>query len=304
MKFKKYVDAITEALNLHKEQIDLLEKRLAEEQDKFRERVLSMAGVYTESYIEEFKKNYKLPMDFKAEMAKLSNVAMTEVTDNLEAIKRRLDAFFNAPVRQEFANKVNSIAITGLALTDREFRILKDSASSYLEMRLLNQLAESRSRMEKVVEIDKQTGTPERKNMKVANPFLGLEVPDIDEIYSAFESYSMNAKRFADSYCGENTGLKQFLDDVPIPLAVTADSYFRNKADESFLSVMEKAVTLLPKAEKKTLTEKDKKLIDTLIDPRYPNLAKDTARTLAESSPEIEELLKLDPRYREFLEEE
>lgn len=305
MRYKKYVEAITKSLSEYKVQIDALEKRLAAEQEKFKEQLAGMVGKFTTEYIAEFKKNYKLPTDYKAEMEKQRSIALPVVVQNLEAIEKQLNAFFNAPVRQEFANKINSISTTGLALTDREFRILKESASSYLEIRLLNQLAETRSKQEKAVTVNSQTGMPESQNKEVANPYMGIEIPNIDVIYNAFDSYAMNARRFVKSYSGVEVGLKQFLDDTTTALAATADSYFRNKAAERFSEVMSKAVSILPEYKKKSkLTESDMQLIDALIDPKYPTLAGDTVKIIAEHSPEIGGLLKLDPRYKDFLEEE
>ena len=46
----------------------------------------------------------------------------------------------------------------------------------------------------------------------------------------------------------------------------------------------------------------DKKFIDTIIDPRYPSLAKDKVKALAEADSNIESLLLLDERYNKYLE--
>ena len=55
--------------------------------------------------------------------------------------------------------------------------------------------------------------------------------------------------------------------------------------------------------EKRELTENDKKFIDTLVDSKYPSLAKDRVKALAEADADIESLLLLDERYSKYLEE-
>lgn len=82
------------------------------------------------------------------------------------------------------------------------------------------------------------------------------------------------------------------------------DSYFRNHADEAFSKVMEKANSILPESKiKRELTENDRKFIDTLIDSKYPSLARDRVKALAEADTDIESLLLLDERYNKYLEE-
>ena len=83
------------------------------------------------------------------------------------------------------------------------------------------------------------------------------------------------------------------------------DSYFRNKKDEEFTKVMEKANSILPESKiKRELTEYDKRLLDTLVDSKYPSLAKDRVKALADADADIGSLLSLDERYKGFLEEE
>ena len=67
---------------------------------------------------------------------------------------------------------------------------------------------------------------------------------------------------------------------------------------------MEKANSILPESKiKRELTENDKKLIDLLIDEKYPSLAKERAKELAEADTDIGELLALDERYKGIFEE-
>ena len=51
------------------------------------------------------------------------------------------------------------------------------------------------------------------------------------------------------------------------------------------------------------LTENDKKMIDLLIDEKYPSLAQSRAKELAEADTDIGELLALHERYKGIFEE-
>ena len=224
----------------------------------------------------------------------------------LELIKKQLDSYFNAPVKADFANKINAIKLSGLQLSDTEFQILQQSATSYMERRLLNQLAESRTKTERKAVLNKQSGEPEYQTVQTADPYIRMELPDIDSIYKAYKSYRTAARGLLYSYAGHNAELSDMLENnIPNYVAINMDSYFRNGHEQEFAKVMDKANSILPESKiKRELTENDKRLIDTLIDPKYPSLAKSKVREIAENSPELSELFLLDSRYSGFLEEE
>lgn len=305
MRYKTYIQKISEALEVYRADIIVLAKQHLSEVEKMEQKVKNMAGKYTPEYIEQYKKEQRFSTDYKARMNEYRSKAESVVMHNLEIIEKQLNGFFNAPVSPDFANKINSIAITGLVLNDAEFKILQESASTYMEMRLLNQLAQSRTKEGHGVEIDEK-GTPKYTEKKVSDPYLYLEVPDINVVMKAFEEYEQSAKYLLNNYSGENAELYSFLENGAEQfISITADAYFRTKHPEKFIEVMDKANSILPENKmKRKLTEQDIKFIDTIIDPKYPSLAKAAVKEIAEHSPDIGELLRLDPRYREFLEEE
>ena len=154
-----------------------------------------------------------------------------------------------------------------------------------------------------VVELD-NSGQPHRKETDICNPYY-LEVPNLEETYKEFENYKQSARGLLYSYSGQKAEMSHLLDNnTPNYISVSMDSYFRNRKEEEFTKVMEKANSILPESKiKRELTENDKKLIDLLVDSKYPTLAKDRVRTLAEADADIGELLALDERYKGFLEE-
>ena len=99
----------------------------------------------------------------------------------LEMLEKQLDKYFNAPINPDFANKIMTIKLSGLQLTNLEFKILQDSATSYMERRLLNQLAESRTKTERKAVINKESGEAEYKTEQALDPYINLELPNIED---------------------------------------------------------------------------------------------------------------------------
>lgn len=310
MRFKKYIAQITEKLREHIGAVDSLEEIYKSEEQTIKDKAKEMEGTYLPKYIEEYKKQRPHITDYAGKLKEAIETNAPIVLHYIDLIKRELDSFFASPVRTEFANKITTIKLSGLELSNREFRLLQEQAQGYTELRLLNQLATTRTRKEDAVAIDGD-GEPKRVKVQKEDPFFGIALPDIDEVYNAFEHYAMNARRVVTQYCGQNAKLLQFLDNkyseiaVSLPEAMTANVYFKNGADAKFLEVMEKATASMPEAKvKRELTVNDKKVIDLLIDENYPSLAIAKAKQIAEAMPEIRELLLLDERYAKYIEAE
>lgn len=303
MRYEYYVRKITEALEKYKKEVDALEKTYLLEKQKVENYAKDMSGKWTEEYIEKYcmenNPNYK----YKNQLSETRKSTEPVVLHYIEMLKGTIDRYFNAPVKTDFANKITTIKLSGLQLSDLEFKVLQDSATSYMERRLLNQLAVSRTTDNGVMVQNAETGETEYK--KVSNPYLQLELPNIEDTYNAFNKYTQYAKGLLYEYAGEYAKLAHLLDtETPEYVAINMDAYLKCEADKEFKKVMEKANSILPESKiKRELTENDKRFIDTLIDPKYPNLEKEKVKKLAECDTDIETLLLLDERYRGFLEE-
>ena len=105
-------------------------------------------------------------INYKARLQGTRAAVEPIVLHYLEMLEKQLDKYFNAPINPDFANKIMSIKLSGLQLTDLEFKILQDSATSYMERRLLNQLAESRTKTERKAVINKDLVKPSTKRNK------------------------------------------------------------------------------------------------------------------------------------------
>ena len=303
MTYRKYVARITKELAEYRDAIDKLEQDYKAEQARHEKEIDEMRGKYTEQNIEEYKQNLKIITPYTPKMSALRAKTAPIVSHYLELIEKQLNNYFNAPVRTEFATRINSIAITGLALSNTEFKILQESATSYMERRLLNQLAESRKKEERRAALNRETRETEWVQEKVADPYIYVEVPSIEHIYDAFNDYKRNVEFLLNGYSGKKAELAECLESgMPSYMSITADNYFRNNHANIFLEVMDKANSILPESKtKKELTEQDRKLIDVLIDPKYPTLAKDTVKQISLNSPELAELFSLDERYADFV---
>lgn len=305
MIYKNYVSKITEALKKYKNDIDMLEKSYHSECEKVRTKANNMKGKWTDEYCSEYIKENIPDSTYKAKMQSMRAKAEPTVLHYLEMLKKSLDGYFNAPVRSDFANKIMTIQMTGLQLSNLEFSILSDSVSSYMEARLLNQLGLSRTKAGVVTELD-SNGVPHSKKADVLNPYYNKELPNIEETYNAFDNYKNAAKSLLYSYSGDNAEMSHLLEEeIPRYVSVSMDSYFRTGHEKAFLRAMDKCASILPESKVKlTLNENDKALIDLLIDSKYPSLAKDRVKELALADSHIASLLALDERYSGFLEEE
>ena len=323
MNYKNYFEKTMEALKEYEKSVDVLIPQYQAEVSRHNAELESMKGKYTDSYIAEERAKWKPSKDYQrlldAEREKRSSI--TE--HYLELLKKNLDGYFNSPVSQEFANKITSIKLMGLQLTNREFMLLQESAVTYMERRLLGQLADNRTKNETRTVLNQPkldgnqtvSGALETVRMDVGNPFSGVDVPDIESIYRVYEEMKNNVHTGLQWYCGEELQFKEFVgydggDFGSIAGVTHAAKCFdvnKNTSYQTFLSTMEKAVGILPQSKvKQKLTEKDRKFIDALIPAadyeKYPTLARGRAVEMARVSAEVASLLLLDSRYKEDVE--
>ena len=146
MKYKNYTEKITRALKEYKEKIDIQEAMYVQEKKTIQAKAEEMKGQWTDEYIEKYLAENNPHSKYKKQMQDIRAIYEPTILHYLELIKKQLDGYFNAPVKTDFANKISAIKLSGLQLSDTEFQILQQSATSYLERRLLNQLAESRTK--------------------------------------------------------------------------------------------------------------------------------------------------------------
>lgn len=327
MNYRKLMEQIFAELAEYKRSIDgwIVPQYLRE--CKMRdEKVQKMQEKYTNEYIQEYIKNWKPDTDYGELIRTAREQRYTAAKDCLDQIKQELNEYFSAPASPDFATALSGIKALGLNLTNLEFSLLGNTAKSYLDRRLLNELATTRC-TEVVKAKLNQDSEPEAARVSKPIPFTGIFVPDIEKVYDSFQSVINAIDTAFTGYCGENYVLK----DIIFPLSeateqantrleseygIVPQKQTRNITDiiqmsgaekcfdknyapyVAFIEAMDKIESIMPKPPKKTtLTNADAALIDTLIDQKYPSLAQDTAIKIAKADERLAELLLLDPRY-------
>lgn len=303
MRIKKYIKKIANILKEWKVSVDTLEEKYLREKSDLEKYCTEKAKQWKQEYIEQYMKENSPTEKYIIAYRAAREPVQIAIERNLSLILNRLDSFFGAPVSPEFANTIMVTKLTGLHLSDLEFQLLKNSVSTYAEARLLNQLAISRTKQINSIQIEKD-GTLERALKDMKDPYLHLEIPDMDTVYKNYEHFKNSALRMANSYVGKSGTLNFALEQsLPTYLCVTSESFIRNHEDEKFLEIIEKANNALCVKKRKVYTEEDKKIVDSLIDPRYAP-SKEKVYSVAAIHEEIEELLRLDPRYTKFFDDE
>lgn len=304
---KSNMDHITRALKEHKANIDGNVKFFTAENKAFNDEIEGMKGKYTEEYIEETRRNHTPKIDYKAAMIKSQKTATAAVKKYADIIREEIEAFYNAPVSPEFANKVNAIAITGMPLTDREFDMLARSCSSYMEARILAHMAESR---EKETTINKVNiaGEVEAQKTTTPTPYYLPDMVSLDECEKALETYINHANDFIQGYCGENAELYDYRTcnntslSYDRAVASTHANFLQNAYDADFTSIIDRMNKLAhSNVEPEPLTADEIGIIDGLIDPKYKYMAPGEVKRLSAENEMIRDMLMRDERYKQYV---
>lgn len=331
MKYKRLMGKIMEQLSEYKGVVDALSTSYQAEIEKREAQLEDMKDTYTESYISENRKHWEPKKDY----TKAINAAREKHQRNafvyLDQIKGEMDEYFSVPVYSGFSTTVTAIKALGLTLSDREFEVLQGAAGGYFGLRLLNELAVSRTKTGQETELE--NGEVKRKEKETKIPYGGVELPDIEKAYDSLQDVKNAVNIAFEGYCGEGYELKdivfplskatektnaklaatygvqpqkQMRDAVTISKMATSTKCFdeNHSAYAAFSEMMGGLEATTPRPERKTtLTDSDKALIDALIDPRYPSLAQDKVVKIASLDERLGNILALDRRYKDYAKE-
>lgn len=325
MKYQKNLQRIMQELSRYKEKVDEMATAYVTEKTRFEKSLEDMRGKYTPEYIEESRKNWQPKMNYRGLIDFAREVHQKNAMSYFDKIKSELDGYFSAPVNADFASTLVAVKTLGLNLTNYEFSLLQSSSNGYMGRRLLNELAVSRTKTEQRAELE--NGEMKRTEKETKIPYGGVELPDIEKAYDSLQSVKNAINIAFKGYCGEGYELKdivfplskateetnaklaaaygvqpqkQTLDAVTISKMATSAKCFDENYHSytAFSELMGCLAATMPKPKRKeTLTDDDKKLIDTLIDSRYESLAKDQAVQIAKADEHLAEILMLDTRY-------
>lgn len=331
MTYQKFMKKIMEELQKYKLILDEISDSYLAEVRAREDQLEEMQGKFLPEYIKEFRENWK-PKTNYAEIIEKARTKHQKIADShFDQIKKELDAYFRTPVDPGFSATVSAAKNLGLTLSNREFEILQGAANGYWNLRLLNELGVSRTKPEQKAVLEK--GELRREEGEKRVPYTGTPLPDIENAYASFREAQNTVSMAFDNYCGEGNVLK----DIIFPISKSAKQTNKNIQDEyglnppeptrdamtismiasapklfnedyiaytDFLGMMNDIAATMPASEKRTeLTEADKRLIDAVIDDRYPSLANNKAVEIAKINEDMAEILLLDSRYAKSVEE-
>lgn len=321
LNYKKLMKKIMEQLQQYEKEVNELATSYATEKARHEKHLEGMEGKYTPEFVEQSRRDWKPSIDYKKviDLARESHrkIAMSY----FDKIKSELDGYFQIPVDSGFANTVSAIKAVGVTLTNREFELLQGVSGGYWGLRLLNELGISRTKTEQRIEL--KDGQPERTEKESKIPYGSVKLPDIEIAYDSLQGVKNSITTALSGYCGMNNELA----DIIFPLEQPNDNFKKEYGIEppkqtrdaltisqmaaskkcfsesyqtytAFAGMMSSIEDTMPKPKKKTvLTESDKRLIDAMIDPRYPSLEKEKVLKIAKADERLRELLLLDERY-------
>lgn len=295
-----YINKITKILTDYKLAVNELESNYFADVEKVKQTAGSNRDKWKEEYIAEYIAQNDPRSRFEQQFKKSQENTRAEVENALLLISLVFDSYFNAPISEAFANKITAIKLSGIQLTNREFANLEKDANTFMERRILQHMAESRTKESSVASYDNKSGDMKREKTAVANPYYGLNIPNSDMIYDSFGKFENDALRMVNQYSGMKGTFAKSI-GVATDISITSDAYMRNHADETFAKIVEKYPienTSLPK-----LTTEERETVDEKVNPTYPTLAKEDAVKVATKDANMAVLLLRDKRYSQVVAE-
>lgn len=331
MKYKTLMAKILKELNEYKSIVDDMAIVYLKECNEHKRELEKMQKKFTPEYIKEFDKNWQPKGNYGDIISAAKEKHRKTALDCLDKIRKEVESYFKTPVNQSFLMTIMGIKILGLNLTNRELSLLQDSAEGYLSRRLLGELSISRTSKTDKVKLN-ESNEPERIRVDEPKPFNGITVPDIEETYNCLQHLE-NTINTAFSYCGENYELRDIvfpisraqeernasiakaygvqpqkptLDAMTIThMAGSIKCFDENHSTYTAFSEMmgELAATMSEPKRKTTLTDRDRNLINSMIDSRYEHTAREQAVKIAQADERMAQILQLDERYGPFVQQ-
>lgn len=285
MRYDRLMSLIERSTNSYKKKV----LSIVEETQREKEKLQRDADKYSDTYMRAMMERCDEIAESK--LNRVRKVAYPTIEHFFDLLGAELDNFFKGKIDPEIASKAQTFQALNLKLNQRELDSLLKSAKSYYDLRILSQMAESMGL--RFTEGD----------------FTNTIVSDIDRACTTFEGFKKQTLFAIEYYVGDNNELANCAPNDkngnrPEPwLLSSASTTLRNHASQdSFSEIADKVFSVLSNSKPKTsLTERETALIDVLIDSRYPSLARERVYSICSSSEELADLLSLDSRYSEMV---
>lgn len=306
MRYVGLIKKIQGATALHRLKVDSLVKRRDFRTKEADKEIEAHKEMWNEAYCETRRAEILNDNEFKNEIEALQEETRKEVSSLLDRLENNIQNVFVGGCSDDIRNIVANYSMTGYKISNIEARALLNKASTFPERAAIIQLLRNGKAKEKEVAADY---TDEQGN--VIHPAEAFDIdmdaiseefklPDAKQTMDEFNTFKNEVNFFVDNYCGENAELCFALpngqDDY---IAVAAHTFHDRHIARGFKEKMDE----FAKVDSNALTPEEVKLIDSKINPNFPNLAKDEARRFAKEDPEMEELLLFDNRYSALVSE-
>ena len=306
-KIEQFMRDVTMALQDYREEVNKLAERFSKEQQNAERIIEENRDKWTPQYQQEYRdKIDKSVESYSPRLNAERERASRKVTAAIKGIEDLIEQYFTEPASEAFVQSITAISAIGLALSDTEFAVLARRANSYIEKRLLNQLAQIRART--VDGVTLKDGVQVHTINEVSQPYNGIKLPDITGVYNELRNYEEAVNRFLSRYAGKNAELVDVTsesgreEDINIALGLTADAFFRNNATGKLKDVLIRNTPEL--FDTLPLDEEEREIIDSIVTPKaemYPHIIGATVREAASTSTLLKKLLLRDERYSNYL---
>lgn len=318
MKVKQSYANIKKLLEMYRESADLIAQRYTDRKQKIQGEYLRAkeSGKYNEGYLSEILKKEPESADLMQKLEGIRAKAQEGCKAELNKMSELLVKYFEAPIPSEFSNTIQALRIVGDTPTMTEIELMRKGANGcYMAEKLLQSFANSLTVTENKVIMNDQ-GEAEYKEVQTKAPVL-FKIPNIDSCYKSLSTLENTVNNFLNRYPGANSELLDLIctdtqNEVEKAIFVaTGDSFFKQATQNQIESKLEELVEIenrVPEEEytpKKDFTEADKRFIDSIVDPRYPTVARGTIKNIAEyGEANLISLVLADSRYSDIMREE
>ena len=302
-KIDRRIKKILEEVSGFKAEVDNISASYLAERKRFEKEIEGMKGTFSESYIREAIEKWKPKEDYTNKCNTLRTTYLKKVHPLFLNLKIDLDNFFQKPARIDFAQTISVLKSLGADVSNREVRLLFDSAGNYWESKLALSLGSARTT--KAVETHVEGDKLETKAIDKPVAFYS-DIISPQAVYGCFNDFKSACENTIESYCGEKNALLPLvfpgrLNALQHAKISSSKSFDRNHPSVPALSGFLKNISKSSQKPKRVLTEDDTSLIDILVDPNYPTLAKQKVLDLSSRDSHLRELFSLDPRYCDLL---
>lgn len=273
MKIVKNLNTVWDNLQEYKNKIDVFCGQAAVDQKKLSEEVqqLRASKNYTEKYISDYSIRNNPVMKYEEPMRNLRAEYTRKVSSALADIKEEMDSFFKGEVSPGFSAKVTAATAAGMRFSDEDFELMCSQATSYMECKIINSLAESRTKEETCY--SKKDGEPQKVTVK--DPYvLKHSLPILKEAEQIYNAFRGGVEYFLNKYCGTNLELYGTLgesDDIgAMGMVSNADAIFRSNGHfEKVDHLMNLIKDIAPAwaAEVPSISSAEKAILDMKFDP-------------------------------------